>query len=814
MIRRGGKMKRIITCAAIMLMAASGISGYAISGLSITDKEGVPVRLTGINAPYLPMLDEPEIKAGLDLIKRSGVKVVRVFASFCGNKSYSIQTGLGKYNDMALETLDFTLAEIGVRGMKAIVVLSDSNKTYGGKEVYAQWVGGSNEDVFFKDKICREYFKQFITMILDRKNTLTGIKYKKDPNIFAWDLCNDAENKSDETGAAIYKWAGEMSGFIKADDKMHPVIMGVKKIVISDDEINAYDLFLVPGLDAAYITLKADAKIPPNTALNYIKRYTAAFYAQVNKPVFLNFSDITGGASATMLSDAARSFFESNGSLIIYNYAGLLAYKKYPGALDLENDAVTGELLKAAEISDEFRKDVPAIAIKSVKVSAEPYSAKITFDLSEKTDAEVLYGESMPLKTRAKKAAAEELSQSVRIDGLKANTKYFYIVKAGSSAKAGVTKVNSFMTSIPERIPAVPFKRSKNFITVKGTQFFDGDKPYKYVGTNCYYLRYTKDKSVVDYVMREASRMGFKVIRVGSNGEAVDEKEASAGDPLRYLRIGPDKFNEKAYKGLDYVIDSARRNNMRVILHFSDNWEYYGGLKVYAKWAGLEDKNAVFTNELCRKYFKQTIDALVKRKNTYSKIDYKDDPTIFAYDLSNEPRDENDPTGKELNGWIAEMSAYVKSLDKKHLVTTGSEGFFLKEDGTHYGGADFITEHQIPTIDFCTYHVYPSYEHNNYSLKTTKWMIDRWVKTAHETIGKPVVMEEYGIPSKNPDFPKATWIREMTNQFFNDGGDGVNYWFLIDPSYSGGDGFEVTPDDTEYVNEFIKVANTINKDGY
>ena len=63
----------------------------------------------------------------------------------------------------------------------------------------------------------------------------------------------------------------------------------------------------------------------------------------------------------------------------------------------------------------------------------------------------------------------------------------------------------------------------------------------------------------------------------------------------------------------------------------------------------------------------------------YSGVVYKEDPTIFAWNLINEPRCESwlvEGCEGRLQGWIEEMSAYVKLLDPNHLVTVGGEGFY------------------------------------------------------------------------------------------------------------------------------------------
>jgi mannan endo-1,4-beta-mannosidase len=134
---------------------------------------------------------------------------------------------------------------------------------------------------------------------------------------------------------------------------------------------------------------------------------------------------------------------------------------------------------------------------------------------------------------------------------------------------------------------------------------------------------------------------------------------------------------------------------------------------------------------------------------------YKDNPTIFAWELANEarcgadgvrnlPRSEN-CTPATITAWYDEMSTYIKSLDKNHLVTTGSEGGFnvKSEDWAYNGsdGSDFDTELKLKNIDFGTFHSYP-----DWWSKTVGWTV-QWIKDhgkSMRAIKKPVVHEEYG----------------------------------------------------------------------
>lgn len=70
-----------------------------------------------------------------------------------------------------------------------------------------------------------------------------------------------------------------------------------------------------------------------------------------------------------------------------------------------------------------------------------------------------------------------------------------------------------------------------------------------------------------------------------------------------------------------------------------------------------------------------------------------------------------------LQAWITEMAAFVKSLDQKHLVTVGLEGFYSFKSNVNYGanpgnwaaalGSDFINNSAIKDIDFASVHAYP-----------------------------------------------------------------------------------------------------------
>jgi mannan endo-1,4-beta-mannosidase len=110
------------------------------------------------------------------------------------------------------------------------------------------------------------------------------------------------------------------------------------------------------------------------------------------------------------------------------------------------------------------------------------------------------------------------------------------------------------------------------------------------------------------------------------------------------------------------------------------------------------------------------------------------------------------------------MSTYIKSLDKNHLVTTGSEGGFnIESDDWAYNGADgsdFDAELKLKNIDFGTFHSYP-----DWWSKTVEWTV-QWIKDHGKSMRaakKPVVHEEYGkllqcLPSSSHADDGQGWL--------------------------------------------------------
>jgi hypothetical protein len=109
----------------------------------------------------------------------------------------------------------------------------------------------------------------------------------------------------------------------------------------------------------------------------------------------------------------------------------------------------------------------------------------------------------------------------------------------------------------------------------------------------------------------------------------------------------------------------------------------------------------------------------LSRKNTITGVAYKDDKAILAWQFGNEMQDATD-------AWVAEMAAFIKSLDPNHLVA----------ETRSYPSAPFSID---PNVDLYPRHYYPDY----------KSVQAGWIPSCREELAKlkkqrPLVIGEFG----------------------------------------------------------------------
>lgn len=324
-------------------------------------------------------------------------------------------------------------------------------------------------------------------------------------------------------------------------------------------------------------------------------------------------------------------------------------------------------------------------------------------------------------------------------------------------------------------------EQNSNFVTRQGDKLMLNGKEFRFSGSNNYYFHYRSNK-MIDDVMDNASKMGLKVMRcwgfIDGNGEG------KTTEPKIEMQPNIGEYAESGFERLDYAIKKANEKGIKLVIVLVNNWDDFGGMNAYVNW--IKDPNrhdGFYTNETIKSAYKAYVNHMLNRVNTYTGVKYMDDPTIMTWELTNEARCESDPSGKTLFNWTKEMSEYVKSVDNKHLVALGEEGFIKDTKSTilEYNGSKGLDWSQVialPTIDYGTVHLYPDYWGDPW--KDGVKAGSAWLKV-HADLAKiakkPVVFEEYGVLKTsvtNRDYAYETW----NNLAYELGYSGSMFWLL------------------------------------
>ena len=219
---------------------------------------GRPYRFAGTNlwyGPYLgsagPLGHRDRLKRELDTLQRLGLGNLRLLASgedspLANSLKPALHGPKPPYNEELLAGLDFTLAEMGQRGMKAVLFLNNFWEWSGGMVTYQAWSNGGHfidlgdpahpwpefadfSARFYASPAAIALYEEYVAALIARTNTVSGKSYRDDPAIMAWQLANEPRPGGTSATApfdAFYTWIARTAAFIKARDPSHLVSTG------------------------------------------------------------------------------------------------------------------------------------------------------------------------------------------------------------------------------------------------------------------------------------------------------------------------------------------------------------------------------------------------------------------------------------------------------------------------------------------------------------------------------------------------------------------------------------------------------------
>lgn len=154
-----------------------------------------------------------------------------------------------------------------------------------------------------------------------------------------------------------------------------------------------------------------------------------------------------------------------------------------------------------------------------------------------------------------------------------------------------------------------------------------------------------------------AAEMGLTVCRTWA---------FSDGGGANALQLSPGKFDDRVFQALDRVIAEAQRQGIKLLLSLSNEWSDFGGKRRYVNWAkeagvsSSPSNDSFFFDPSIRSYFKNYLKTVLLRRNHITGTEYRDDPTIFAWELMNEPRCPSDPSGNTIQSFEAHSTGLKK----------------------------------------------------------------------------------------------------------------------------------------------------------
>jgi len=224
----------------------------------------------------------------------------------------------------------------------------------------------------------------------------------------------------------------------------------------------------------------------------------------------------------------------------------------------------------------------------------------------------------------------------------------------------------------------------------------------------------------------------------------------------------------------DRVIATAATYHVRILAVLAD---FVGYDPTALSWWFSHHPFVNITDSQVVQAYRDYIKEVLTWKNTITGVTYRDDPTIFAWDVANEPQlRQLGQTCAEFGLWLANITTYVKELDPNHLITIGG----LVSGGDQLLSPSCMDALRTPSLDFISLHYYLPV------AAVSKWPSLSQTVRDFLALGKPVIIEEFDVTlGSRPPPPLPDWyvkdFNASLNSAFCAGASGVLFWGWSDP---------------------------------
>jgi mannan endo-1,4-beta-mannosidase len=226
-----------------------------------------PYFYVGTNLWYGCYLADPALSGGrqrlrreLDRLQSIGANNVRLLggsetSALAGAIPRGITRAPHEQDEDLLRGLDFCLAEMAKRDMRAVLFLSNYWQWSGSFAQYVRWATGETipdpdkpvmakgdwhafmqfSARFYRTPDANALYREFVSRLIQRRNTVNGRIYRDDPAIMTWELANEPRPCADDSTMAqdvpvFCDWVDSTAQFIHEQDSHHLVCTGSEGI--------------------------------------------------------------------------------------------------------------------------------------------------------------------------------------------------------------------------------------------------------------------------------------------------------------------------------------------------------------------------------------------------------------------------------------------------------------------------------------------------------------------------------------------------------------------------------------------------------
>jgi len=259
--------------------------------------------------------------------------------------------------------------------------------------------------------------------------------------------------------------------------------------------------------------------------------------------------------------------------------------------------------------------------------------------------------------------------------------------------------------------PTRTTRANSQFISVGSDgQFMKDGQPFKFVGTNAYWLPSLESDDDIQNTLHNIASMGIKVVRTWAFNDVTEIPQN--GTWFQLIANGTTSINNgtNGLQRLDAVVSAAEKEGISLIMSLTNNWNPqpltdntplvpvagsfrrdvtvgtgndlnrntlsndYGGMDAYVREFGTsKNHDEFYLNNSIINIFNNYTKQVVSR--------YVNSPAILAWELANDARCNSSIAATAVcqtttvTQWHATVANFVKSVDPNHLVSSGVQGF-------------------------------------------------------------------------------------------------------------------------------------------